>query len=150
MSHTYATNLVHCVFSTKGRIDSIPNGIRERLYAYLFGIARNLGIEILAMGGTANHIHILMALPAKFPLSYAVRDLKANSSRWMTENGPRFCWQEGFGAFSYSHSQLTDVIRYIQNQVQHHEVKGFREEYLEFLQKFQVPYEERYLFQPVE
>lgn len=79
------------------------------LYAYLFGTARNLGIEILAMGGTANHIHILVALPAKCPLSYAVRDPKANSSRWMAENGSHFSWQEGFGAFSVSPSQAAVV-----------------------------------------
>jgi len=96
MSHTYCTNLVHCVFSTKDRINLIPDEVRERLYAYLFGIARNVNMEILALGGTANHVHVLLALPAKQSLSDAIRDLKANSSRWMSENGPRFTWQEGF------------------------------------------------------
>src|SRR5579859_3963044 len=106
MSHTYSTNLIHCVFSTEGRIDSIPNNLRECLYAYVFGTAKNLGIGVLATGGTANHIHILMAVPAKCALSDAVRDLKANSSRWMSGNGARFSWQEGFGAFSVSPSQV--------------------------------------------
>jgi putative transposase len=146
MSHTYGTNLVHCVFSSKGRIDSIPNGIRERLYAYLFGIARHLGIEILAMGGSANHIHILIALPAKFPLSYAVRDLKANSSRWMTENGPRFCWQEGFGAFSVTFSQAAVVKEYIRNQDAHHRKRNFEEEFLLLLKKSGVDYDPKYVF----
>jgi REP element-mobilizing transposase RayT len=105
MPHTYSTNMIHFVFSTKERANLIPEHIRESLYAYLFGIGKNVGIEIIAMGGTANHIHILIALPPKQPLSYAVRDLKANSSRWMRENGLAFSWQEGFGAFSVSPSQ---------------------------------------------
>lgn len=146
MPHTYSTNLVHCVFTTKGRIDSIPNDIRGHLYAYVFGIARNLGLEILAMGGTANHIHILMALPAKCPLSYAVRDLKANSSRWMSENGPRFCWQEGFGAFSVSPSQAGVVIEYIRNQAEHHRKRNFEEEFLLLLKKSGIEYDPKYVF----
>ena len=146
MPHTYSTNLVHSVFSTKGRADSIPDQVRERLYAYVFGIARNLGIEILAIGGTANHIHILIALPAKCPLSYAVRDLKANSSRWMSENGPRFSWQEGFGAFSVSPSQAGVVIAYIRNQVEHHRKRTFEEEFLLLLKKSGIEYDPKYVF----
>jgi REP element-mobilizing transposase RayT len=114
MPHTYSTNLVHCIFSTKNRADSIPDDTRGQLYAYLAGVARNLEINILEMGGTANHIHMLIAVPPKRPLSDLVRDLKANSSRWMSENGPRFSWQEGFGAFSVSPSQVAAVKTYIQ------------------------------------
>jgi putative transposase len=128
MSHTYSTKLVHCVVSTKDRIDAIQDATRERLYAYVFGTARNLEIEILALGGTANHIHIMMALPAKWSLSDAVRDLKANSSRWMSENGPRFCWQKGFGGFSVSPSQAGVVKEYIRNQVAYHKKRNFEEE----------------------
>jgi len=108
--HTYSTNLVHCVFSTKGRADLISAVLEERLHAYIVGTAKNLGIEILALGGTANHVHILMTLPPAQPLSYAMRDLKANSSRWMSEHGTPFAWQEGFGAFSVSPSQAPVVI----------------------------------------
>lgn len=111
MSHTYCTNLVHCIFSTKNRADLIGDEIRERLFAYIFGIAKNLHLEILALGGIPNHIHILIAIPAKLPLSDAIRDVKANSSRWMSANGPQFCWQEGFGAFSVSPSQVRSVKR---------------------------------------
>jgi len=146
MSHTYCTNLVHCVFSTKGRLNSIPADLQEHLYAYLFGIGKNLGIEILALGGTANHVHVMIALPTKQPLSFAVRDLKANSSRWMSENGSHFSWQEGFGAFSVSPSQAPAVKQYIRNQAQHHEKRTFEEEFLFLLKKSGVSYDPRYVF----
>jgi putative transposase len=120
--------------------------MRERLFAYLFGIAKNLGIEILALGGTANHVHLLMALPAKQSLSFAVRDLKANSSRWMSESCPKFSWQEGFGAFSVSSSQAPAVKMYIRNQVEHHRKRNFEEEFLLLLKKSGVDYDPRYVF----
>jgi putative transposase len=146
MPHTYCTNLIHCVFSTKGRADLIAEGIQERLYAYIFGIARKLEIEILALGGTANHIHVLMALPAKHSLSTTVRNLKANSSRWMSENGPRFSWQEGFGAFSVSSSQAPSVKHYIRNQAEHHEKRTFEEEFVILLKKSGLSYDPQYVF----
>jgi len=147
MPHTYCTNLIHCVFSTKGRHDLIADDLRERLFAYLFGISKNLGIEILALGGTANHVHLLMALPAKQSLSFAVRDLKANSSRWMSENCPRFSWQEGFGAFSVSPSQAAAVKKYIRNQAEHHKKRNFEEEFLLLLKKSGVAYDPKYVFE---
>jgi len=146
MSHTYSSNLVHCVFSTKGRADSIPDDLRDRLYAYLFGTGRNLGIEILALGGTANHIHILLSLPPKQPLSYVARDLKANSSRWMSDHGRQFAWQEGFGAFSVSASQVGVVKKYIRSQPEHHKGRNFEEEFLVLLKKSGVSYDPRYVF----
>jgi putative transposase len=146
MPHTYCTNLVHCVFSTKDRTDLISECIQERIYAYMFGIARNLEIEILALGGTANHIHILMALPAKHSLSTAVRNLKANSSRWLSENGLRFSWQEGFGVFSVSFSQAPSVKHYIRNQAEHHKKRTFEEEFVSLLRKSGIAYDPQYLF----
>ena len=146
MPHTYSTNLVHCVFSTKERADLIPHDAQEHLHAYLFGTAKNLGIEIMAIGGTTNHIHILMALPPKHPLSYAVRDLKANSSRWMRERGLSFSWQEGFGAFSVSPSQSPIVKKYIRNQAAHHQKRNFEEEFLLLLRKSGIDYDPRYVF----
>ena len=113
MSHSYSSNLVHCVFSTKNRVNSIPAVRQEMLHAYLFGIAKNLKIEILAIGGIANHVHILLVLLATKTLSDALRDLKANSSRWMRESDNKFAWQEGFGAFSVSPSQIPAVKIYI-------------------------------------
>jgi len=135
MSHTYCTNMIHCVFSTKERADLIPDNIRENMFAYMSGIAKNLQFEILALGGTANHVHALIALPAKQSLSFAIRDLKANSSRWMSENGARFSWQQGFGAFSVSPSQVPSVRKYIRNQPEHHKKRNFEEEFLLLLKK---------------
>lgn len=146
MSHTYCTNLVHCVFSTKMRTDLIGDDLREHLFAYIFGIAKNLRVEILAAGGTANHVHLLIALQAKRSISDVVRDLKANSSRWMSEKFGDFAWQEGFGAFSVSPSQAKTVKEYIRNQERHHRKRNFEEEFVLLLNKSGVDYDPRYLF----
>jgi REP element-mobilizing transposase RayT len=146
MPHTYCTNLIHCVFSTKERTNSIADNIREQLFAYLFGIAKNLSIEILAIGGTANHIHILMAIPARESFSDIIRDLKANSSRWMSGKHYGFSWQQGFGAFSVSPSQVQTVKRYICNQADHHAKRNFEEEFLLLLKKSGVEYDPQYVF----
>jgi putative transposase len=119
---------------------------QDRLNAYLFGIAKNLGIEILAVGGTQNHVHILMALPSAKMLSHAIRDLKANSSRWMRENDQKFSWQEGFGAFSVSPSQAPMVKAYIRNQAAHHRKRNFEEEFLALLTKSGISYDSKYVF----
>ncbi len=113
MSHTHAANFVHCVFSTKGRRDLIPAELQERLYAYLTGIADNLGFKILAAGGISNHVHLLIRLPPALSLAEAMQKLKANSSRWLGENGVQFEWQKGYGAFSVSPSLLKTVQEYI-------------------------------------
>lgn len=146
MPHTYCTNLIHCVFSTKERTNSIADNIREQLFAYLFGIAKNLHVEILALGGTANHIHILIAVPTKESLSDIIRDLKANSSRWMSEKHHEFSWQQGFGAFSVSPSQVQTVKRYIRNQAEHHTKRNFEEEFLLLLKKSGIDYDPQYVF----
>jgi REP element-mobilizing transposase RayT len=135
MTQTYAAHFVHCFFSTKHRRDTIPPQFQEKLWAYLRGIAKNLGIEILAVGGTANHVHLLIALPPKIPLAEAVQKLKANSSRWLGEHGMPFEWQRGYGAFSVSPSLLSAVQTYIRNQEQHHRKRSFEEEFFAFLQK---------------
>ena len=103
MPQTYAANFVHCVFSTKDRRDLIPESMQEKLYAYLLGIANNLGITLIAAGGTANHVDLLIGLPPRLPLAEAVQKLKANSSRWLGEHGVAFEWQKGYGVFSVSH-----------------------------------------------
>ena len=146
MPHTYCANLIHCVFSTKERANLIAEEIQENLYAYLLGIAKNLEFQILALGGTANHVHILLGLSPKHSLSGVLRDLKANSSRWMRESNPRFGWQEGFGAFSVSPSQTATVKSYIRNQAEHHKKRNFEEEFLLLLKKSGVDYDPRYVF----
>ena len=116
MPQTYAANFVHCVFSTKDRRDLIPETLQEKLRAYLLGIANNLGITLIAAGGMANHVHLLIGLPPTLPLAEAVQKPKANSSRWFGEHGIAFEWQKGYGAFSVSPSLLSTVQTYIRNQ----------------------------------
>ena len=110
MAHTYPNVLVHCVFSTKNRSDSIPNELREKLSKYFVGIGKGHNIPVLCAGGTRNHVHLMIALPATVPLAKAVQVLKANSSRWLSDHGLDFAWQEGYGAFSvsedYGHTKL--------------------------------------------
>ena len=146
MSHTHAANFVHCVFSTKDRRALIPAESQERLYAYLIGIADNLGFNILAVGGTSNHVHLLLMLPTALTLAEAVQKLKANSSRWLGESGVRFEWQKGYGAFSVSPSLLPMVGAYIHNQAEHHKKRTFEEEFVALLKKCGLPYDADRLF----
>lgn len=140
MARSHVLNLVHCVFSTKGRAQMIRNP--EPLWAYMRGIARNREFDILAVGGTANHVHMLLAIPPKKQLADVVRDLKANSSRFMKRDVRGFAWQDGYGALSVSPSQ-TDVVRnYIGRQQEHHAKRTFDEEYVAMLQKAGVRFEE--------
>jgi REP-associated tyrosine transposase len=143
MSHAYAANFVHCVFSTKERRDRIPVELHEQLYAYLIGIADNLGFAILAAGGTANHVHLLIGLPPFLTLAEVVQKLKANSSRWL---GEKFEWQKGYGAFSVSPSLLATVRAYIRDQAEHHRKRSFVEEFLVMLRKSGVAYDAERLF----
>jgi putative transposase len=140
---TYGANFLHCVFSTKDRKDLITPELRPKLWAYLFGIAKNLGIELLAVGGTTNHVHVLIALPPTLRLAEALQKLKANSSRWMGEQGISFEWQKGYGAFSVSLSLLEMVKAYIRNQEEHHRKRSFEEEFRALLQKSGIAYDER-------
>jgi REP element-mobilizing transposase RayT len=146
MPHTHTSNFVHCVFSTKGRNQSIPIELQENLWAYLIGIARNLKTDMLAVGGTRNHIHLLIGLPATLTLSEAVQKLKANSSRWMGEHVRAFEWQKGYGAFSVSPSLVETVKAYVRNQPEHHKRRSFEEEFLALLRKSGVPFDEEHLF----
>lgn len=135
MSHNFAANFVHCVFSTKDRCDLIPPELQSRLWAYLGGISRNLGFDLLAAGGTANHAHVLIGLPPSMRLAEAVQKLKANSSRWLGEQGVVFEWQQGYGAFSVSPSMLQPVKAYIHHQEDHHRKRDFDEEFALLLKK---------------
>jgi len=146
MSHTHAANFVHCVFSTKARRPLIPAELQERLYAYMIGIAHNLGLKILAAGGTSNHVHLLIALPPAMALAEAMQKLKANSSRWLGENGVEFEWQKGYGAFSVSRSNIDEVSKYVARQEQHHRKTSFQEEFLALLKKHGLEYDERYIW----
>ena len=143
MAHTYTSNFIHCVFSTKERRPLIAANRMTGMYAYLDGIAKSEGFLLAAVGGTANHIHLLFALPASFSLAYAVLKLKGGSSRWM---GHSFCWQEGYGAFSVSPSQVPVVKKYIHNQEEHHRKRSFEEEFTTLLRNCGIVYDPRYVF----
>jgi REP element-mobilizing transposase RayT len=143
MAHTYASNFIHCIFSTKDRRPLIDASRMAELYAYLEGIARGEGFSLIAGGGTANHVHLLFVLPAQHPLAHAVQKLKGSSSRWM---GRSFSWQEGYGAFSVSPSQVPAVKKYIRNQEQHHRKRDFEQEFIALLRHCGITYDERYVF----
>jgi putative transposase len=146
MAHTYNANFVHCIFSTKDRQDTIPAELQEQLWAYILGIANNLKIKLLAAGGTANHVHLLLGLPPTIGVAEAVQKLKANSSRWLGEQGIAFKWQDGYGAFSVSPSLLDNVQTYIRNQAEHHRKRSFEEEFRALLDKSGVAYDAEHLF----
>jgi len=143
MPHTYASTIVHCIFSTKDRRPTIRDEKMAELLAFFGGIAKGEGFELIIAGGAANHVHLLFVLPATQSLAYAVQKLKGSSSRFM---GGRFSWQQGYGAFSVSPSQVATVKKYIQNQEQHHRKQSFEEEFTTLLRSCGIAYDERYVF----
>src|SRR5437660_9381915 len=141
MSHTYSSNRVHVIFSTKARANSISEELQPKLWAYLAGIAKNQGFDAIIIGGIQDHVHALVLLPPTMPLSKVVQFLKGSSSKWLNENGKGFAWQEGYCAFSVSASQTDDVIRYIKNQAAHHAKRSFQQEFRELLKKYGIAYD---------
>ncbi len=144
MGHTYTSTLFHVVFSSKERRPAIAEP--AKLWAYVAGVARNLHYEPLAIGGTENHVHVLVRLPADVSVSEATQKLKSNSSRWLRKAGPWPGWQEGYGAFSVSPSNVDAVRRYIQNQAEHHRRRSFEEEFLVLLLKSGVTFNRAEVF----
>jgi len=131
MAHTYVSGLVHCVFSTKLRRNLIKPEFQPDLWAFLGGIARKNKFKALIIGGTENHVHILLSLPADMPLAKAMQLMKGASSRWMNETHTKnFAWQEGYGAFTVGISQKANTIAYIQSQAEHHRKRSFEEEFM--------------------
>ena len=146
MPHTYISDLVHCVFSTKLRRNLIPTEIQPDLWAFLGGIARKNGFKALIVGGTENHVHLLLSLPATMALAKAVQLVKGASSRWMNETRRHdIAWQEGYGAFTIGISQKADTIAYIRSQAEHHRKRSFEEEFVAFLKKHDVEYDPKYV-----
>ena len=131
MGHTYSATLFHIIFSTKERRALIKEP--EKLWAYVAGIARNLEFEPLAIGGTENHLHLLLRLPTHVSVAEASQKLKSNSSRWLKDRGLWLGWQQGYGAFSVSPSNMDAVRRYVQNQPEHHKRRSFEDEFLGLL-----------------
>lgn len=153
MANTYTQLYIQIVFTVKGRQNLIHKSWRDELHKYICGIVNGKKQKVYAIGGVSDHIHILVSINPNISISDLVRDIKANSSKWIKEKGHvnnGFKWQEGFGAFSYAQSQLDTIIAYVNNQEQHHMKKTFKEEYIEFLEKYYVDYEEKYLFEWIE
>lgn len=149
MANTYTQIYIHVVFSVKGRQSLIQKNWKDELYKYISGIAKGKQQKVYAIGGVEDHIHILLSIKPNIALADLVREIKSNSSKWINEKSlvmGRFEWQAGFGAFSCSHSQLESVIVYINNQEEHHTKKNFKFEYLEMLQKWNVDFDEKYVF----
>jgi REP element-mobilizing transposase RayT len=141
---------MHCVFATQEWRPWLTPAIRERLWPYLGGIARESDMKVLAIGGVADHVHMLLSLPATLSVSKAMQLLKGNSSKWLRDTFPElrargFAWQEGFGAFSISISGVDDTVQYIQKQEEHHRKKGFSEELEMFLKKHGYDYKSQVL-----
>lgn len=149
MSHAYVSNLMHCIFGTKERAPFIDPDLEARLWPYLGGIARENRMRALAIGGTTDHIHSLLSLPSTLSVAKAVQLIKGGSSKWVHDTFPQyenFGWQEGYGAFSVSVSQMGKTISYINGQKDHHRKRSFQEEFLDFLIKHGIEYDPRHLF----
>jgi putative transposase len=139
----------HCVFSTKERRPLITPALQDRLWPFLGGIARQNDMKALIVGGIEDHVHILLSLRATMPIAKAMQLIKGGSSKWIHEAFPEqrlFAWQEKYGAFSVSVSQMDTITKYIQNQREHHRARSFQEEFLELLKKHRIEYDERYLW----
>jgi len=150
MANTYSQIYIQIVFAVKSRQNLIHESIRIELEKYITGIVTNKDQKLIAIYCNPDHTHILVGLKPTISISDLVRDIKANSSKFITDNNlvnGKFNWQDGFGAFSYSKSQLDNVVKYILNQAEHHKTKTFKEEYIDFLQKFEIEYDEKYLFE---
>jgi REP element-mobilizing transposase RayT len=153
MANTYTQIYIHVVFAVQGRQNLIPKEHKEELHKYITGIVQNKGQKLIAINSMPDHAHVFIGMKPNIALSDLVRDIKNNSSGFINEKKwvrGKFNWQKGFGAFSYGHSQIDAVVKYIINQEKHHAKKTFHEEYVEMLKKFAVEYDEKYLFESIE
>ncbi len=149
MASTYSQIYIQAVVVVKGRECLIQPVWKQELYAYMAGIIKAKGQKPIIINGVADHVHIFFGLKPTMAIADLMRDVKNNSTNYINKKGwvrGKFAWQAGYGAFSYSHSQIDRVYQYIQRQEEHHQKQTFRSEYLALLQKFEVPYEEQYLF----
>ncbi len=153
MANTFSQIYIQTVFAVSNRESLIKAEFKEDLYKYITGIIRNQGQKLISINGMSDHVHILIGLRPAMALADLVREIKADSTNFINDNKwvrGRFSWQEGYGAFSYGHSQLNTIIRYIQNQEKHHSRHSFKDEYLTLLRKFDIAFEEKYVFKFIE
>ena len=149
MAHTFTNLLTHVVFSTSDRAPFLVDGIRSDVHAYIGGILRELKSDAIAIGGTSDHVHLLTRLQTDLTVADCMRVVKTNSSRWVKERWPErrvFAWQAGYGAFSVSESNRLTVIRYIQNQPEHHRRISYEGEFVALLKRLGVEFDEQYLW----
>ena len=150
MANTFTQLYTQLVFAVQGRQNIIQNRFEEDVYKYITGIIQNKGHKLISINGMPDHIHIFIGMKPKEAISDLVRDVKKDSSKLINSKNwirGKFNWQEGFGGFSYGHSQISDVANYIDNQKKHHKKRTFKEEYLELLKKFKIEFDKRYLFE---
>jgi putative transposase len=150
MPGTFSQIYIQFVFAVKGRENLIADNWRTDLHKYISGIIKNKNQKPIIVNGTTDHVHAFIGLKPSMLIADIIRDIKNNSSNFINDNKlvrGRFSWQDGYGAFSYSHSQLSNVYNYILNQEEHHKKKTFKEEYIELLKKFEIGYDEKYLFE---
>ncbi len=148
MGHSFTSSLFHCTFSTRERQPLLRENIRSRLWPFMGAIARDHGLRALAINGVEDHVHLLLSLPSTLALAKAIQVLKAGSSFWIHKTFPDqegFAWQEGYGAFSLGISQVDLTKAYIQSQAEHHRRISFQQEFLAFLGKHHLEYDERFL-----
>ena len=153
MANTYTQIYIQIVFAVKGRQNLISKVNREELHKFITGVVSNRDQKLFAVFAMPDHVHILVSISPNILIADLVRDIKAVSSKFINKNKwvkGKFNWQEGYGAFSYSKSNVDSVIKYILNQEEHHKKKTFKEEYLDFLRKFEIEYDEKYLFEWIE
>jgi putative transposase len=153
MANTYTQIHIQTVFAVQNRHCIIQQRWKEELYKYISGIVQNNKHKILAINGMPDHVHILFGFRPAQSLSDLMQDIKGSSSRWINEEKftrGKFSWQEGYGAFSYSKSDVPKVLEYIKHQEEHHKKKSFSEEYKDLLEEFEIDYDQRFVFKPVE
>jgi REP element-mobilizing transposase RayT len=149
MGHTYACHRYHVIFSTKHRANLIPRDWLERMHAYIGGVIGAVGAQPLGVGGTTNHVHLLLGLGPAVTVSEIVNRIKSNSSKWARQAAPvmdAFAWQEGYGSFTVSASNVPAVQEYIRKQEEHHQSGTFEQEFIAFLERHGVEYDPKYVF----
>jgi len=150
MAGTFSQIYIQIVFAVNGRSNLLQKPWREEIFKYMAGIIKGKNQKSIIVNGVSNHVHLFVGLKPSMNVSDLVRDIKNNSSNFINDQNfirGKFSWQEGYGSFSYSHSQIDQVYQYILNQEEHHRKRTFREEYLDFLKKFEIAYDEKYLFE---
>lgn len=153
MANTYTQIYIHGVFSVQDRYCLISETWKDELFKYITGIVQKNGHKLIAINGMADHLHLFIGMKPSQSLSDLMQDIKGDSSKWINSKGfmrGRFSWQEGFGAFSYSASQIDGVVKYINNQEVHHKRKTFIDEYKDILKKFNINFDDKYLFKEID